>query len=396
MPSCPNPTPPPLRTAALIALCVLAHSTLTGGRVAVSLTALASGFSTPMVCLLIAVHALLPTLGSIAFGRWVDRAGPRRPVLAGLAATAAGLALSTLSRAPWALWATAALLGGGCAASLLALQSQLGLGTDASQRRRQQSAFALGVGVSSVAGPLLAGQAVAWGGARLAFPLLLGIALLAVGGAVAMRRGLGRWWHAAGSPRRKGLSARQVLDDPALRRVLVADLLIAVAWNANGFIVPVHGVQQGWSPAAVGQLLAAFGGAVLLARSVPPGWLQRFGEWRSIHAALGASTVCFLLFPLADNLPFALALEVVMGLGLGSSLPGVLALLFAASPPGRQGEVLGVRAVVLNLCAIAMPVLLGGLGATVGVGRLLAGLGVGLAGGAAAFGRPSFTDGRRA
>ena len=41
-------------------------------------------------------------------------------------------------------------------------------------------------------------------------------------------------------------------------------------------------------------------------------------------------------------------LSFVLGLGLGSAQPVIMSLLYAASPPGRQGEAVGLRTSLLN------------------------------------------------
>ncbi|MCW7541258.1 MFS transporter [Aquabacterium sp. A7-Y] len=358
--------PASLNVHALVALCVLNHIALTGSRVAVSLSALTLGFSAFEVGLLLALFSLLPTLGAVALGRWIDRAGTRAPALSGMAAVCVGLLLPAWQLTPAMLWLAAALLGSGYSALLLAVQAQLGRCPDAAERAKAFSAFGLGMAISGSVGPLVAGQALALAGNRLAFLLLAGFALLAWGAAVLGRRRLdGPGGRAAGAQSSRP-SMRQVLADPKLRRILLADLLIAIAWNANTFIVPVFGTQHGWSAAAVGLVLATFGGAVLLARALPAAWRQRLGDWHMIRFALASSSVCYLLFPFAGSLPIAFALEFVLGLGLGGALPSVLALLHAKSPADRSAEVLGVRLVALNISAVVLPMGLGGMAASLG------------------------------
>jgi hypothetical protein len=44
-----------------------------------------------------------------------------------------------------------------------------------------------------------------------------------------------------------------------------------------------------------------------------------------------------------------------------------MALLYTAAPPGRGGEVVGVRTFLLNLTQVGIPLLFGVLGATLGM-----------------------------
>jgi hypothetical protein len=45
----------------------------------------------------------------------------------------------------------------------------------------------------------------------------------------------------------------------------------------------------------------------------------------------------------------------------------VMSLLHAHAPPGRIGEAVGVRMSLVNSMAVAVPLLLGGIGASVGI-----------------------------
>ncbi|WKB55298.1 MFS transporter [Eleftheria terrae] len=383
-PSPRAPVPPAaLQARALVVLCMLNHTALSGSRVAVSLSALALGGSAFQVGLLIATFSLLPTLGSVALGRWVDHHGTRLPALAGMAAMSAGLLLPLVQLTPAALWLTAALVGGGYSAALLALQSQLGRLPDPARRARGFSGFALGTALSGSLGPLVAGQCLSLAGAPATFAVLAGIGLAAAAGLVLGRSGLAGQGHAASGTPQSRLPLRRLLQQPLLRRIVLLDLLMAVAWNANSFMVPLHGTQQGWPAASVGQLLALFGAAVMLVRTVPASWRQRLGDWQAIRIALASSALCFLLFPWADRFAVALLLEFVLGLGLGGALPSVLGLLHTHAPPGHDGEVLGLRLVVLNVSAIALPIGLGGLGAALGLTRVMVALGAALSLGAA-------------
>ena len=74
------------------------------------------------------------------------------------------------------------------------------------------------------------------------------------------------------------------------------------------------------------------------------------------------------MFPLFTSVPLLVALSCVLGLGLGCSQPMVMALLYNTSPPGRQGEAVGVRTTVMNASSTVLPLAFGALGAAVGMG----------------------------
>jgi MFS family permease len=340
---------------ALVILCAINHTALTGSRVAVSLQALALGVSPLEAGALLALYALVPTLCSMRIGRWVDRVGARRPAIAGMAVTCAGFAIPALQPDVVGLHLAAALVGSGYPVSLLALQSQLGGCSDPVQRRTGLSNFALATAVSSGLGPFIAGRSLAFGGPCLAFGLLAGLSLTAWLAAMLHRNGLVSLRSPRGAAPHGSTSSGRATDNDTMRRVLVADLLLSIGWNANGFIVPIHGSGRGWSAAIVGDLLATFGCAVWLIRALPATWRERVGDWRTICVALFIGGLGFGCYPYAPSLPCAFALQFALGLGLGSALPSVLSLLHAHTPAGRHGEALGLRVAMLNLSALGLP-----------------------------------------
>ena len=72
---------------------MLVHIAISGGRVAVTLTALELGRSTLEVGVLIAVFALLPMLCSVQAGRLIDAIGPYKPMRASAIMVIAGTLL---------------------------------------------------------------------------------------------------------------------------------------------------------------------------------------------------------------------------------------------------------------------------------------------------------------
>ena len=372
----------PLPVHALVALCVLNHVALSGARVVLALQALRLGVPSLGLGLMLAPFALTSTLGAVPLGRWIDRVGARVPALAGIVAMAAGLAVSAWHPGLLSMTLAAVAIGGGYTASLIALQAELARDRGERDRAAGFAAFAVGTAASGGFGPFLAGQCMAHGGAPVAFGVLAGLSLVA-GGVAA--------WHARRLRRRHdgAITARPALFSRAtlsglvgLRRLLLADLLMAFAWNANGFAVPLVGQRHAWSDDTVGNLLGCFGAAVLLVRALPGAWRTRGGDWHAIRRAVVVSGAVLALLPLLPAMPVPYVLEALLGLGLGSSLPSVLALFEAQAPAGRRAEALGLRQAVLGFGAATLPTALGALvtatglvGALLGFGGTLLGAG---------------------
>ena len=366
----------PLGTRTLVALCVLNHTALAGGRVALALQALSLGMSSLALGLLLAPFALTSTLCSLPFGRWVDRVGARVPALAGMATSSLGLALGAWQPGPAGLVGAAVLVGLGYTAALIALQSELARDRDEAARATGFSAFAIGTAASGGLGPFIAGQCAAHAGARVAFAVLAAISLAStLAGALRARRLGSRPQAAAPMLSRQAGTWALTRGNGGLRRILFADLLMAFAWNANGFVVPLLGERHHWPADTVGNLLATFGIAVMLVRTVPAGWRARGGDWPTIGRAIVASGCVLALLPFAAWTPAPYLLELLLGCGLGCALPAVLALVHAQTPPGRAAEILGLRQAVLSLGAATLPTGLGALIAAAGLAGALGGFG---------------------
>jgi MFS family permease len=62
-----------------------------------------------------------------------------------------------------------------------------------------------------------------------------------------------------------------------------------------------------------------------------------------------------------------MALSFVLGLGLGSAQPMIMSLLYESSPPGRQGEAVGLRTSLLNGSHTLIPLVSGAISAAAGM-----------------------------
>jgi MFS family permease len=77
-----------------------------------------------------------------------------------------------------------------------------------------------------------------------------------------------------------------------------------------------------------------------------------------------------------------MALSFILGLGLGASQPVIMALLYEASPPGRQGEAVGIRTTMLNSSQTFIPLASGAISSALGMAPVFALIAALLLGGA--------------
>ena len=351
--------------AALIPLGIANHSVLTGSRVVVALDALSMGASPFTVGVLISLYALLPMLLSVAAGRLVDRIGARRPMLAGSVAIGIGATLPFAFPGMAALYGSATLLGVGFMAFQLAAQNTTGELGGPATRARNFSLLALGYSVSGFIGPLLAGFAIDHFGFRAAFAAFALIPLVPLVVLGSGRLVLPGPHLRAGSAHHGGVLA--LLRHRTLRRVFAINALLSLGWDLHTIFVPIYGAKIGLSASEIGSVLSSFAAATFVVRFFMPTIIRRLREHQVLAAALLIAGLVFFAFPFSQSVPALLALSFALGLGLGSGQPMVLSLLHTHAPPGRIGEAAGVRMSLVNSMAFAAPLVLGAIGASVGI-----------------------------
>jgi predicted MFS family arabinose efflux permease len=329
-----------------------------------TLFALELGASEFTVGVLMSLFALLPMVLSVSAGRLIDRAGPRRPLVLSLAALTVGSALPFVLPYLWVLYLSATVLGVSFMYVHIAMNSVFGAHGSVEERAVNFSWLALGFSISNSIGPLVAGLAIDGLGHAAAFAVLSVFPLIALILVWKRKRPLPRPEHA---PRSKRAGVFDLLRIPGLRQTFWVSLLLATGWDLFTFIIPLYGARIGLSAAAIGTILSTFAVATLTVRLVMPILVKKLKQWVVIFAACALSGACYLLFPLAQSVPPLLILSFVLGLGLGSAQPVIMSLLYAASPPGRQGEAVGLRTSLLNGSHTLIPLASGAASAALGM-----------------------------
>jgi MFS family permease len=312
------------------------------------------------------LYALLPMMLAVYAGRLIDRIGPARPMLWSSSALAAAVSLPALWPGLGALHLAAILIGTSFMFYHVALNNVIGALGAPAERATNFSWLALGFSIGGLSGPLLAGFAIDGAGHRAAFLLLAAFPVLAT--LVLSRRrqllpGVAGAHHPGGE--------RRVLDllrNARLRHAFVASAVLSMGWDLYAFVMPVYGSSIRLPASTIGVVMGSFAAATFSVRLAMPALSRRVREWPMVIAAMCIAGVSFALFPLAESAAPLMALSFLLGLGLGCAQPFIMSLLYAASPPGRQGEVVGVRTTILNGSHTFLPLLMGALGAAVGMG----------------------------
>jgi len=350
---------------ALTLFTILNHTAYVGSRVAVSLYAIHLHATPLTVGTLMSLYGLLPMLLSVSAGRLSDRVKPRVPLLVGSVLVVVGTLLPFLAPGLAPLHVAATLIGLGFMLFQVTVQNSIGFIGAPERRPANFSLFALGFSVSAFLGPLFAGLAIDWIGYAFTFIFL---ALLPVATIIALAAN--KLVLPAPPSHGKRDEKRRVVDLFAhsdVRRVLIITALQATSWELFTFMMPVYGTGIGLSPSVIGVIMGAFAVATFLIRLALPYLARRVTAWRLLNLALLLTGLCYVLFPLVTHVALLMALAFVLGIGLGSAQPMVMALLHDAAPEGRTGEAVGVRQMVITTGQTVMPLLFGALGSALGV-----------------------------
>jgi len=347
----------------LVVLNTLGHLAFVGARMTSILFALELGATETAVGFVMALFALLPMLLSVSAGRLIDRAGPRRPLAVSLAA----LALATALPFAWptlpALFLSSTLIGTTFMYVHIAMNSVFGAHGLPEQRALNFTWLALGFSVSNSIGPLVAGYAIDGFGHANTFLVLAVFPVAALVLLFLRKRDLPRPERSVQKPS----GVFDLLRIRTLRHTLIVSGLLAMGWDLYTFLIPLYGARIGLSAATIGAILSSFAVATFTVRLAMPVLVGKVRQWTVIFAALLVSGTSYLLFPFVAQVPLLMALSFFLGLGLGSAQPMIMSLLYEASPPGRQGEAVGLRTSLLNGSHTLIPILSGALSAAAGM-----------------------------
>lgn len=281
------------------------------------------------------------TLGA-ATGAIADRVGPRRVVLAGAVAMAAGLALTAVTPRFWLGCLTYCLgVGVGGACGYVPMIAAVGGWFD----RRRSLAIGIavsGIGMGTLVVPPLAALLVDRFGWRSTFLILAaaGLLLLVACGVVA---------EAPPDRTRAARGPAGVVRSRAFGLLYVSGLLTAFAqFVAFVHIVP-YAIRLGSAPVLAAALLSLIGGGSIAGRVALGGAADRLGPVTVFRASLAIMLVSYVLWLLAPGYPALVVFALALGVGYGGWIaitPSVMAELFGPRSLGASVGALYTAAAV--------------------------------------------------
>jgi MFS family permease len=341
------------------------HACFTGSKVVIALLALELGASQTTVGVIIAAYALAPLVCGVYAGKLADRIGMRLPMLAGAGAIGVAMLVGSTARSLPGLFVTALLVGVGFVFFVVSVQNLVG--AMPGNRARNYSILTIGYSASNLVGPLLAGLVIDHAGHSEAFLVFAMFSLLPIS-VLAARGDITRVERPAKYEERS--SAFGLMKSPILRRQILISGLSMSAWELFIFYVPIYGHGVGLSASTIGVIIASFAVATFIIRFLLPALTARFGVERVLAVAMLFAAATCATFPMFEQPYVLMVIAFALGLGLGCAQPLSLTTSYERSPPGRSGEVAGLRTIATNSARVAVPLLAGAFGAALGAGAV--------------------------
>ncbi len=357
-----------MKKAIIVALSTLSYAGPQGTRVAVSLEALHLGIAPAVVGILNAISFALPMLISIPAGRIVDRAGVRGPMYFCIAILLISLLLVWLAPSVWTLGLASAVAGICYVGFTVALNVGVIRMGGPEERVANFSWLTVGISAGFALGPMTAGFGIdAMGGSGVfvllaAYPLALTLLMLWRGHLLPDKVP-----HEVRSPVR----LLDAVSDRKFRPIMLVSFTNPTLSDMFNFVVPLMAKLAGMSGSAVGTILGSYASASFAARVILPLFVNRVRHWvvvANLYIIAGAGLI---LFGLVTQPLFYVPLAMAIGLSHGMGQPLVMAAFVTNSPPGRQGEMMGVQQVAQGGISALSPMFIGAVGTAVGVTPVL-------------------------
>jgi len=347
----------------------LNHAIFSGMRLAVALAAINLQASPLVVGMVTATFAVLPMLGSIHLGRYVDRHGGRSLNLICVILLACAALLASFVPHVAALAVAGLVVGGAFMTTHLMNQQMVGQQSKPENRTANFALAATGIAASATLSPLLTGLAIDHVGFNWAFLLLALLPLLSM--QFVLFRKLPelkpRPVPAKAVPQGK---ITDLLRDPKLRHIYLINVVFAASWDIFLFMTPLYGASLEISASQIGLIISCFSGATFAIRLFAAPISRRFSAWQIMLICMVINGASSLMFGLVGIVPLMMVFAFTMGLGHGLANPTTNTLLYETAPPGRTSEVIGLRTSAGMSLQVMLPMMAGALGALIGIAPL--------------------------
>lgn len=389
----------------ILVISLLNSTTVFAVRPMVTYRALELGAGAVEIGLIASSYALLSLFAALIIGRWTDRVGPARFMIAG-----AGLLVVSSLGAVWfdsilGLAMSQALLGLGQIMNLVSAQTFVANQTSRGKRDERFGHYTMVASVGQLIGPaaggFIAGGSLAptSGTAANLVPVFL-FAAVSAAVALVLCANLIRQ-HAGGSADRTQAegaghlgAAVSVLRRPGIPQAVLASVAVILTVDLLVAYLPAYGEANGLPVQLVGLLLALRAGGSVVSRLIMGPLIRWLGRGELLMISMLVSGMAIAVLPLLVT-PVALGvLMLVAGFGLGVGQPMTIAWVANRVPRQERGMALGVRLTGNRLGQLVLPSIFGTIAGAAGLAAMFAVLAAGLVGGALIVWRTEFDEPR--
>lgn len=350
--------------------------------------------------------SILPVFTAVALGRWIDRIGEGRFLLAAVSMMALASLVLSFAGSLVALAIAQAMLGFGQVVNVVAGQAMIANRAPEGHLERHYSWYSTVVSIGQLIGPaiaaLLVGSAL---GATLAatgpftgnaeasvflfaaiaggFASLLAIRLIGP-------RPSAPAAHEDGPPLHLASAAWTILRKPGMAAAMMVSITVISSIDVLVAYLPAYGEVTGLSVEVVGLLLSVRAGASLASRFFMPQLIRLLGRRELLALSAGMAAVGIALLPFVSSVPVLVVLMVFIGLGLGVGQPMTIAWVANRSPQRERALALGVRVTGNRAALLTVPAVMGALAGASGIAAIWIALALLLGGGAVVAARTPF------
>jgi len=353
----------------LVALTAINHLCFSSVRLGVALYAVHLHASLATVGILMGIFGLLSAITSVSAGRWIDRVGPRMPMLVASASMVAGAGLAFVWRDIAALYVVSAVVGTLFNVYFIAYQPLVGEYGTPAERVKNFSIASVGISISSFIAPLITGFSIDHLGHPETFLLVAMLPLipLVVIGSGHLPFPMKKKHEKSTGTGSGEKSMWRLLRNPELRRIYAVSLVLNITWNLFSFLIPLYCIEIGLSASSIGVVVGCYALASITSRMMVAPMSRYLTPWQTLIISGCIAGLCFAGFALVHTFLALAVLSFCLGLGLGMATPTSQAMLYEIAPSNRIGEVMGLRTLMGNSMQTVVPLLSGAIGAALGL-----------------------------
>jgi MFS transporter, DHA1 family, inner membrane transport protein len=329
----------------------------------IPLRAQSVGIPIELIGILVGAGAAIPALLSVTSGAIADRFGPKITYIISTFVCAVMCIGFVFTTDFWGMMVLQLILGMGRSTAWVASQTYVSNIGSAADRPGQMGKLSFASNAGTIAAPLLAGWVADVFGYQNAFAVVGGTCVLfLIMGFVIPDVRAKSLRKAAKRDSSGGFGT--ALKLMKVRGIQVALMLTFVRlWNGNGWraFFPLFLASQGFSATLIGSVLSS-NSIVSTSTALFAGPLTRKATPEIVTAvALALGALGAAISPHVAVIPWVYAPSILMGTGVGLSLPLLMAIVSEDAPPDQRGVALGLRMSANQVASTAAPVAMGAM-----------------------------------